>query len=134
MRFFRFIALLALLLMAGRVTMQAQIRIDKQQCFGGYDEDLVRGRGIIMEDDFILLAGTSNKPGSGTGLVPEYCSNVPGNDHAWVVKINYDYELIDSWCYDLGIKDILKVENSEKKSIIWSEERRVTFADMLGAI
>ena len=108
-------ALLALLLMAGGVTTQAQIRIDKQQCFGGYDEDLVRGRGIIMEDDFILLAGTSNKPGSGTGLVPEYCSNVPGNDHAWVVKINYDYELIDSWCYDLGIKDILKVENSEKK-------------------
>ena len=92
----------------------AQIRIDKQQCFGGYDEDLIRGRGIIMEDDFILLAGTSLKPGSGTGMVPEYCSDVLGNDHTWVVKVNYDYEVIDSWCYELGIQDILKVENSTK--------------------
>ena len=46
-------ALLAFLLMVRGVKLQAQIRIDKQQCFGGYDEDLVRGRGIIMEDDFI---------------------------------------------------------------------------------
>jgi hypothetical protein len=67
MRFFRFIALLALLLMAGGVKLQAQIRIDKQQCFGGYDEDLIEGRGIIMEDDFILLAGYTYKPGVGTG-------------------------------------------------------------------
>ena len=41
----RLYTLLALLLMAGGVKLQAQIRIDKQQCFGGYDEDLVRGRG-----------------------------------------------------------------------------------------
>ena len=114
----RLYTLVALLLMAGGMTMQAQIRIDKQQCFGGYDEDLIEGRGIIMEDDFILLAGYTYKPGVGTGLVPEYCSNVPGNDHAWVVKINYDYELIDSWCYDLGIKDILKVENSKNNERI----------------
>ena len=35
MRNIRLYTLLALLLMAGGVTMQAQIRIDKQQCFGG---------------------------------------------------------------------------------------------------
>ena len=111
----RLYTLVALLVMAGGMTMQAQIRIDKQQCFGGYDEDLIEGRGIIMEDDFILLAGYTYKPGVGTGLVPEYCSDAYVYSPAWIVKINYDYELIDSWCYDMGVKDILKVENGERK-------------------
>ena len=117
MKKIRLYTLVALLLMAGGVTMQAQIRIDKQQCFGGYDEDLIEGRGIIMEDDFILLAGNTYKPGVGTGLVPEYCNDAYVYSPAWIVKINYDYELIDSWCYDMGIKDILKVENDERNDI-----------------
>ena len=51
----RIYTLLVLLLMVGGVTMQAQIRIDKQQCFGGYGQEVCVG--MVMEDDYIMLVG-----------------------------------------------------------------------------
>ena len=92
----RIYAMLALLLMAGGVRMQAQIRIDKQQCFGGYGGD--NAFSIVEEEDFLLIAGNIEPSTIGTGQV-QCASNTP---RTWVAKVGKDnYEFLDGWCFDI---------------------------------
>ncbi len=94
------------------LSLFSQIRIDKQQNFGGYGHD--QSVGIIVEKDYILIAGNSDTTSNGTGQVPSSCIDIPAYQHAWIVKVNYDYEIIDSWCYNMYVKDFLKVENIDR--------------------
>ena len=100
----RLYTLLALLLMVGGVTMQAQIRIDKQQCFGGFGEEVCVG--MVMEEDYIMLVGNTARDYAGTGHVSQNCDESRASDPCWIIKIDHDYEIIDNWCYgDMGFSD-----------------------------
>ena len=109
MRNNRLYTLLVLLLMAGGV-MQAQIRIDKQQCFGGYGDDIAYS--IVEEENFFLVAGLMEPSSIGTGHVQ--CDG--NHQRTWVAKINKDnYEFMEGWCFDimsLFVK-IFKDENAD---------------------
>ena len=82
MKNIRIYALLALLMMVGGVTMQAQIRIDKQQCFGGYGDDIAYS--IVEEEDFFLVAGLMEPSSIGTGHIQ--CDG--NHQRTWVAKIS----------------------------------------------
>ena len=109
MRNNRLYTLLALLLMAGGV-MQAQIRIDKQQCFGGYGDDIAYS--IVEEENFFLVAGLMEPSSIGTGHIQ--CDG--NHQRTWVAKISKDnYEFMEGWCFDimsLFVK-IFKDENAD---------------------
>lgn len=82
----------------------SQIRIDKQQCFGGYGDEY--SVGMVMEKDFIMLVGSTPREYAGTGHVPQDCANSRVGDPCWIMKINHDYEVIDSWCHgDMGFAE-----------------------------
>ena len=106
----RLCTLLALLLMLGGVRMQAQIRIDKQQCFGGYGDDIAYS--IVEEENFFLVAGLMEPSSIGTGHIQ--CDG--NHQRTWVAKISKDnYEFMEGWCFDimsLFVK-IFKDENTD---------------------
>lgn len=95
----------------------SQIRIDKQQCFGGYGDEYCVD--LVIEKDYILLVGDTERDFAGTGHVPQDCANSRPGDPCWIVKINHDYEVIDSWCYgDMGFAEgwgyIFKIDDKNE--------------------
>ena len=102
--------LLLLVLLAFNDLCYSQIRIDKQQCFGGYGGD--NAFSIVEEEDFLLIAGNIEPSTIGTGQV-QCASNTP---RTWVAKVGKDnYEFQDGWCFDImgQFVKIVKDENTD---------------------
>lgn len=74
-------------------SLSAQIRIDKQQCFGGFGSDL--SYSITQCDDGYIIIGLLGESSLGTGLVQ--CDQ----GRTWVVKTNNNFAVVDAWCYPL---------------------------------
>lgn len=90
------IVIISVVLLGFYLSSFAQVKIDKQQCFGGIGADY--GFGIAECDNGFLVLGLLQDISLGTGLVQ--CDD--SISRTWVVKINDDYMFVDAWCYRMG--------------------------------
>lgn len=85
----------------------AQIRIDKQQCFGGYGSD--EGLSVVECENGFLILGALDEESFGTGMVQCFNNISP----TWVIKTNDDFVFIDAWCFDTSNGKIFSNRNQE---------------------
>ena len=91
----RFYTLLALLLMSGGVTMQAQVRFDWQWGYGSMGDDYPYC--IIKTPDGYLAGGNIDNDG---GFSVE-CEHT-GQRNGWLIKLNEAGELVDQSCVEMN--------------------------------
>ena len=91
----RFYTLLALLLMSGGVTMQAQVRFDWQWGYGSMGDDYPYC--IIKTPDGYLAGGNIDNDG---GFSVE-CEHT-GQRNGWIIKLNEAGELVDQSCVEMN--------------------------------
>ena len=91
----RFYTLLALLLMSGGGTMQAQVRFDWQWGYGSMGDDWPYS--IIKTPDGYLAGGNIDNDG---GFSVE-CEHT-GQRNGWIIKLNEAGELVDQLCVEMN--------------------------------
>ena len=95
MKNIRLYILLALLLMSGGVTMQAQVRFDWQWGYGSMGDDYPYC--IIKTPDGYLAGGNIDNDG---GFSVE-CEHT-GQRNGWIIKLNEAGELVDQSCVEMN--------------------------------
>lgn len=84
--------------------LQAQLRIDWQQCYGGLEFD--EPAGFLPKDDGYIILGVSDL---GSGMIA--CGDL-GSTGAWVIAIDENHEIVNQDCFQ-GYHGILKAKNMD---------------------
>ena len=98
----RIIMLCCLMVLAA--TLQAQIRIDWQQCYGGLGFD--EPAGFLPKDNGYIILGVSDL---GSGMIA--CGD-QGSTGAWVIEIDENHEIVNQDCFQ-GYHGILKAKDMD---------------------